>query len=219
MSLLMRIGAIWGNQGTTTPLTGSMSGALRVTQAHAKYFQPAIEGRLLRLDSGSITLAAANITGTAMGTVKFINGFFNPLGSGKHAVILAAHVATVSGLPGGPYFWEFFQAGALINSAASGTIRNSLLGQGGANGGSLMSPQVNATVTCIGALTTAMTRLSVMGGPAAITAGAGLYDAVEEVDGRIIIPPGMNIAILCAAVGTAHVVQSSLIWEEVPVLS
>jgi hypothetical protein len=218
MSDLQKVGPDWGGIGTFKPFTATGSGAQRIADAHSRYMQATAEGRVFVLDSDSVTIAAANATKSAMGTAKYINGFTNPPNSGKLAVIIAAHVATVSGTPGGPILWNFFPF-AVINSATTGTIRNAVLGLGGNNGGSAMNPQVNVTLTSIGALTTALVQLGVMGGPAAIATGAGLYDAYEEVAGRIIVAPGMNIGLCATATGTTHIVQSTIIWEEVPISS
>ena len=166
------------------------------------------------MDSDSVTLAAANATKSALGTVKLVNGFFNPLTSGKNCVIIAAHVATVSGTPAGPYFWNFIN-GVTVNSAATGTIRSALLGSVYT---SVVTPQVNVAVTVIGGATTALTQFSVMGGPAAIAAGAGLYDAYDEVDGGIVVPPGTLVGITATGAGKSHVVQSTIRWKEVNVI-
>lgn len=215
MSDLQIRGPLWGGSGTPAPFTAGFSAAQRVADAHARYMQAVIEGRAFALDSDSVTLAAANVTKTALGTAKFINGFYNPVGSGRNAVLWSAHIATVSGTPGGPYFWNFVNTSNLT-SATTGTIRNLLLA--GAPVGSAMQAQAGVVLAATPASTAALTQLGVMGGPAAIAAGAGLYDAYEEVAGQIIVPPGIAIGLMCLAAGTTHVVQSTLRWEEIQVM-
>lgn len=188
--------------------------ALVVSIGHAPYQEATVSGRVFTMDSDAVTLAAANATKSALATVKLINGFFNPLTSGKNAVIIAAHVATTSGTPGGPYLWNTI-SGVTVNSAATGTIRSGLVGSSAYS--SSMTAQTGVVVTVIGGATTNLTQYGVMGGPAAIAAGAGLYDAYEEVGGRIVVPPGTLFGLTCAAAGTSHVVQTSITWEEVPV--
>lgn len=207
---------LYGGGGGNRNLTTGATDSLRVVQAHAPYAQASLESRIYYLDSGSVTLAAANVTATAMATAKLINGFYNPANSGRNALIVAAHVATVSGTPGGPFFWNYTPLGTAPTNTGTGTIRSAVLG-GAA--GSWMTPEVNVVLTTNPASTVALTQLGVMGGPAAIATGAGMYDAWDEPAGRIVVPPGVLVGIMALAAGTTHIVQSTIIWEEVPVNS
>jgi hypothetical protein len=199
-----------GNQ--VPPRLGQQAETI-VSQLHGRYYEQCYRKNLFVMDSDSITLAAAHTTKGALATVKLINGFFNPLTSKVNAVILMARVATVSGTPGGPYFYNFLQD-STINSAATGTARSLNLA---APATSQMTAQVNVILADTGGATTALKQLAVLGGPAAIAAGAGLYSANDEPCGMIIVPPGVVFGICALAAGTTHVVQSTLIWEEVPV--
>lgn len=214
MGDLQRVGTVLGGQGSAPPFTASITGASRTNDAHGRYADPTRKGRVFILDSDAVTLAAANVTKSAMGTVKFINGFFNPAASGINAEIIRALVATTSGTPGGPYFYGFFRPSGTLTSALTGTIRNKRLY--GPN--SAMQALVNVAIATTPADTTAIIQLGVMGGPAAVAAGAGLYTAIDEPASSIIVPPGVLFGLVCAAAGTSHVVQSSLEWEEVPAL-
>src|SRR3954469_21105659 len=102
----MKVGPDWGGSGTFKPFTAGFSGAQRVADAHARYMQAVLEGRVFISDSDSVTLAAANATKSAMGTAKFINGFLNPAGSGKNVALWKTVIATVSGTPAGPFFYN-----------------------------------------------------------------------------------------------------------------
>jgi hypothetical protein len=186
---------------------------LMVSELHGRYYEQTFRGNVFVSDSDSVTLAAANATKGALATVKLINGFFNPLTSGKNVVLLFARVATTSGTPGGPYFYNFL-ADSTINSAATGTVRSMLLG---GNTSSVVTAQTGVIIANVAGATTALKQLAVLGGPAAIAAGAGMYDVADEIGGRIIVPPGCLFGLTCLAAGTTHIVQSSLIWEEVPV--
>lgn len=183
------------------------------SQLHGRYYEQNFRGNLFMMDSDSVTIAAAHATKGALATVKLINGFFNPANSGKNAVLIAAIIATVSGTPGGPFLYNFL-ADPTINSAATGTARAAIL-----NGtfASVLTPQTNVILTNAAGATTALKQLGVMGGPAAIATGAGLYTAFDDVGGRIIVPPGVVFGLCALAAGTTHVVQSTLVWEEVPV--
>lgn len=211
-----RIGPISAASGNDEDFRSDGTGAIVMTQGHGRFAEAARRSRIFSLDSDSVTLAAAHTTKGALGTVKLIVGFFNPPGSGFNAEILRSHVATVSGTPAGPYFYNFLAA-AVIDSATTGTVRSTNLGNNSA-GNTVVVPQVNVVLTQA-ALTTALKQLGVQGGPAAIAAGAGVYDSLDEPDGSIIVPPGTLFGICALGAGTSHVVQSTLVWEEVPVIT
>ena len=185
-----------------------------VSEYHGRYYTANLDGRLFTMDSDAVTLASANTTKGALATVKLINGFFNPLTSGVNAVLISAMVATTSGTPAGPYFYNFLADGT-INSAATGTIRSLNLGLGSSI--SAMSAQTGVIVTNVAGGTTALKQLGTLGGPAASAVGAGLYGAFDEVAGRIIVPPGVLFGLTCVGAGTSHVVQSTLVWMEQPI--
>lgn len=198
------VAARYGNQGDQI-----------CSNLHGLYYEQNYNGNLFCMDSDSVTLAAANATKGALATVKLINGFFNPLTSGKNAVIIACNIGTVSGTAAGPFYYNFLQD-STINSASTGTIRSPYLTLSPALA-SLMTPQTGVVVTNAAGGTTALKQLALMGGPAAIAAGAGNYSNFDFVDGKIIVPPGVLFGVTCTGAGTTHIVQSTLMWEEVPV--
>lgn len=179
--------------------------------------QAALENRLFLMDSDAVTLAAANTTKSAMATAKFINGFLNPRGSNVNASILHAIVATTSGTPAGPYFYNHYPIVGNRSSAITGTIRSGFLSSGAS--GSKMEAQTGVVLATLPADTAALNQLGVLGGPAAIAAGAGIYTAFDEVAGRIVVPPGFFFGIMAAGAGTTHIVQSTVCWEEIPLLT
>jgi hypothetical protein len=199
--------------GSYAFIRSGRQGDILTSLLHGRHYEQALQGNIFTMDSDSVTIAAANATKGALATAKFVNGFFNPLTSGKNAVLLFARVATVSGTPGGPFFYNYLDD-STINSAATGTVRATLLGSSYA---SVLRAQTGVVLANAAAATTALKQLGVMGGPAAIAAGAGMYDVVDDIAGRIIVPPGVLFGITALAAGTTHIVQSTLVWEEVPV--
>lgn len=189
------------------------TGSICVSESRGRFTEQAYRGNIYFLDSDSVTLAAANATKGAMATIKLVNGFFNPLNSGKLACILRAHVATTSGTPAGAYFYNYI-SGLNMTNTVTGTAKPSYLGTSAT---SAMLGAVNVVLTATGGPTTALNQLGVLGGPAAIAAGAGLYDAIDEVGGCIIVPPGTIFGIAALGAGTSHIVQSTLVWEEIPI--
>lgn len=188
-------------------------GSLIVAHGLPRFAEHATRGRLFMMDSDAVTLAAANATKGALATVKLINGFFNPVTSGKNAILLRAKVATTSGTPAGPYFFNYLDD-STISSAATGTIRSSRLDQPAT---SAMRAQTGVVVTNAAGGTTALKQLGVLGGPAAVAAGAGMYQVEELIDGGIVVPPGYLFGLTCVGAGTTHIVQSTLYWLELPV--
>jgi hypothetical protein len=204
-------GGVGGN-----PLRLGHQNDLIVSELNGRYYEQTYRNLGYHMDSDAVTLAAANATKGAAGTIKLINGFVNPYGSGVNAVINFVRVATVSGTPAGPYFFNHqnFPNGVTVSSAATGTIASNLLGHGVGSG---MTAQTGVVITRSDSATTAFVQTGVLGGPAAIAAGAGMYDVSEEVAGRIIVPPGVIFGIACVGAGTSHVVQSTIWWSEVPI--
>jgi len=201
--------------GQSQSASGDNAGRLVVSPS--KYLS-ALLNTLFVLDSQSVTLASANATKSALGTAKFINGFYNGSSGATavNAVIRRVHVATVSGTPAGPYFYNYLNLPSVnqpATSASTGTIQAGFLSS--AATASVVTPLVNVVLAATGAPTTALNQLGLVGGPAAIAAGAGLYDAFDEPDGGIVVPPGCLFGIMATAAGTTHVVQSTLVWEEI----
>lgn len=203
---------------TQTPFPGDNLGAALVTELQARYSALCRYGAIYFLDSDAVTLAAANATKGAAGTIKLVNGFVNPFGSGVNAHILMVKSATVSGTPAGPLFYnaQTLSAGVTITSAATGTIRSAFVNTTASATPNNITPQVNVVVTRSDSGTGAFTQIGVHGGPAAIAAGAGLYDDQDEVAGKIIIPPGTVFGLAATGAGTTHVVQTTIWFAVLP---
>lgn len=211
MLLQGQVGSQAQPDGQPVNLRTGRGGELITANYGGFYGEAARRGMLYVLDSDAITLAAANTTKGAAATIKLVNGFVNPVGSGVYAEIIYAKVATVSGTPAGGYFWNF-QLGA-FTQAATGTIRNLFLG----GTASAVVPAVNVIIARADAATTAFTQLASLGGPTAVAATGSVEDATDTTDGKIIVPPGYAFGIAATGAGTSHIVQSSLIWREVPI--
>lgn len=176
-----------------------------------RYDEAAYSGPIYVMDSDAVTLASANTTKGALGTAKLVNGFYNPVGSGVNARILRVSIATTSGTPAGPFFYNFL-TGAVINSTVTGTIRALSPLQ---NIASKMNAQTGVTLTAVGTPTTALIQLAVIGGSAAVAAGAGLYGFTDVLDIPLEVVPGMIFGIMAVGAGSTHIVQTTMFWEEV----
>lgn len=207
-----RTGPITSNDGAVNAVRGDKTGAQVVTDGHGRYQEAAVRGALFSLSNVAYTIVAGNASAGALGTILFINGFFNPINSGKNAVILRHKFQTTSGTPGGPLVYNFY-CGLNITSAATGTIRGGILSNSAAS--SSMIPQVAVIIAATPAATPAALVYGPADGPAAIAAGAGLYSGTDETAGSIVVPPGCVFGVAATATGTTQIVGDQLVWEEV----
>lgn len=199
------------SDGARNEIRLSKDSSIAAQDSHGRYTEAAYRGLVYWLDSGAVTLAAANTSAGALGTIKLINGFFNPPASGKNAAILSAAVSFTSGTATGAIVYNFLN-GVVLSNAATGTVRSALLGS---SAGSVMQAEVGVVLASNTPLATAaLIQLGVVGlQGAAVATPTGIY---EEVAGRIIVPPGCVFGLAQIGAGTA-VVQSTISWEEIPV--
>lgn len=189
---------------------GDGDGNLLVAEGHARYTAAARRGTIFFLNSDSVTSAAANVTKSALGTAKFINGIYN--GSvGKCAAITRITVTPVAGSGAGPYFWND-SCGITINNVATGSIRSAYRTSGAGN--SAMTPEVGVVLTAIGAPTTALTQQFEI---ASATSPANGYGGTipDDIQGSYILGPNCVGGITSAAAGTLQTLQSTIFWEEI----
>lgn len=198
--------------GSVNPVRSDKTGAQVITDGHGRYQEATMRGNVFSLSNVAFTILAGHVSAGALGTILFINGFFNPTNSGKNAVILLHRAQSTSGTPGGPLVYNYY-CGLNITSAATGTIRNGILSNSAAS--SVMTPQSNVIIAATPAATPNALVFGPAGGAAAVAAGAGLYSYTDEVAGSIIVPPGCAFGVTATAVGTSHVVSDQLVWEEV----
>lgn len=207
-----------GNQGQLGKQTGNNvtssygeSGDQLATELQPRYYQQTYRGNVFVLDSGAVTLAAAMTSGGALGTIKLINGFYNPLGSGKNAALISAAATYTSGTATGAIVYNYL-TGVVLSNTVTGTIRSALLGGSVA---SAMLAEVAVVLTSnTPSATAALLQLGVAGlQGAAVASPTGIY---EDIAGRIIVPPGCVFGLAQIGAGTG-VVQSTLSWAEVPV--
>jgi hypothetical protein len=187
-----------------------------ISQGHGRFYEATSRNMVLHLNSGAVTVAAANVTGAALGTLAFICGFYNPPDSGVNAEVLVAKGSTVSGTPGGPLLYNFTVPAGRISSTPTGTFRSGYLANQQAASTPLV-PLVNVVLATIPADTTTVgLEIGEMGGPAAIAAGVGNYSVIDEIAGSIVVPPGTAFGIVAKAAGTSHIVHAQLVVQVTP---
>lgn len=212
MSDLMVIGSQWGSAGVPKPFTAGMSGAQRVQDAHGRYSDPALAGRLYCLSTAvaGVTVAAGHIIGGGTPLV----GVYNPTGSGKVILITRAACSVNSGTAGaGGFVWGYMNAPTTTITTVSGGAEVNL-GTFTAGGSGVRTYIATAVTGLVSVL------LRHIGGP---TAGAAAANAnlitMEETAGAIAVPPGTSVGIYMATVGTSPIVNAMMEFEVVPQLT
>lgn len=227
MSDLMKVGSDWGGGGTFKPLTSGISGAQRTTDAHSRFMEAAISGRLFSAGMTLTSISNATFTtGTLGSTCTPIIGVWNPANSGKYVIILQARlqmVTTALSTPTGPggLVWATSVAQAAISTGITPLNRFSLAASGavakgyantaltGLSGSLVVQEAAGFTTFPINA-TAAETAVG------SLPAGPG---GIDHIDGAFILPPGGVIALLCTTTPVVISATSSILWEEVPVLT
>jgi hypothetical protein len=167
-------------------------------------------GFIYHLATGSITIAAANVSPLASGTGQPIIGLWNPPNSGIDLVILKQIFDTISGTPGGPLLWNFCLAPSITATPTPNVINSAYLGSGGRSAAKAFN-----NVALAGA--PLQTLLRHAESISAVAATGATLEGTEDLAGDIIIPPGVFAGVAAFAAGTSHVVQASLTWAEIPV--
>lgn len=220
-------GPLYGTSGTPVPFTGDITGAQRVTDAHGRFQEAALRGFLFSTGMTLTSISNATFTtGTLGATCTPIVGIWNPMNSGKNAVVLQARLsacitaATATG-PGG-FVWASAVNQSAISTGLTPWSRLSL-----AQSGSVCKGFANTALTGLSGNLSIMEAAGVSGGPignfSMVGTAAGFVTpnapaSIDLIDGAFIVPPGGVLALLCSTTATAVSAASSLLWEEVPIL-
>lgn len=182
-----------------------------ISELHGRYYETTYRGNSFLL-SVSTAAAVTAYTGGAAGTPML--ALFNPVGSGRNAVILKASVGNVvaASAAGTVAFGLYFGSTAAITQATT------------------TAPWSMATQLQSGSVMTGFRNVALTGGSAAnnVIAVASYYWATAagavqvtggpvDLEGSVIIPPGSYLALGGSAALTSATWIGSLQWEEVPV--
>lgn len=199
-----------GNNAILSGRSGQLGDAI-VSELHGRYYETTYRGNSFLL-SVSTAAAVTAFTGGAAGTPMI--ALFNPLGSGRNAVLNKVSVANVvaSSLAGTVMFGLYFGTTAAITQATTTTpwAMNTQL-----QSGSVMTGFRNVALT---GSTAATNLIPIASYYWATAAGVGLVsNGVVDLEGAVIIPPGSYVALGGSAALTSATWVGSLQWEEVPV--
>jgi hypothetical protein len=184
-------------------------GELVATELLPRYYNIAYQGLSFHFSTASVTAAAANLSPLlAAGTPAF--ALWNPVASGKNAVITKVSATNITGTSAGPLVWNYGDT-TVPTTATASTVVNGLVG-----GGSTSAMKIYSSVATTGSLTGVFYKIACNFSGVATTGGNSSMPA-EDVGGDLIVPPGKWVALCSFATGTTHVFQASVSWLELPI--
>lgn len=206
MSELQRVGPVWGGGGTASPFTAGISGASRVSDAHGRYMQATLEGRVFTACN-----VAAQAVSVALATTYTGLCISNPAGNTKNLALLAAQFALTvapAAIASLHLIAGYSAAGVVTHTAALGApgIQSTII-----NGASNSTAKADSQATVVN-------PYYAMPMGSGFTAAA-LYATTPgwiDLGGMFVIPPGGWVAwgALTAVTGFG-----GFIWEELPILT
>lgn len=207
------------SEGAVSPIRSSRVGAVVTGDGQGRYYEQTSRGNVfsLCLTTTSSTIAAGNINAAASGaSTQF--ALWNPLGSGKNLSLLKFAICPISGTaPAAGCFHSY--------SATAPTIATSVVNAICCNNPGMAAASVaRALTSAAGAALTGSTALALIrhanlylaAGAMGTTGGFGT-PIVEDIDGGIVIPPGICWVPTWIAAGTTFLNGYSITWEEIPI--
>lgn len=160
------------------------------------------------------TIAAGHVAPPAAGAATLLS-ILNPVGSGYELHVLEGTINHISGTPGaGSFAWCMAYQEDIVTAGEAVAIIRPLYC-------SSLKPKA---IKAWSATTLTGSRVHVIQKVFAGTKFAGAIDVVsselvqrENVDGKIIVPPGWMLTLAPPATGTSHVVTAEIVVAEVPV--
>jgi hypothetical protein len=197
--------------GSTPAIRQGQLGDVIVSELHGRFYETTYRGNTFCL---SVATAAAitAYTGAAGGTPQI--ALYNPLNSGRNAVILQAAYANIVAAAGaGTVTWGLYYGptAAITQTSLTYPVNQLTLNKVG----STMQGFTNAALTS----STALTNVYPLGQYYWASA-AGAFSTgpqVALIEGAIIVPPGAMIALGGSAALSSATWIGSLTWEEVPI--
>jgi hypothetical protein len=199
-----------GNNALINGRAGQL-GDVICSELHGRYYETTYRGNSFLL-SVSTAAAVTAYAGGAAGTPMI--ALFNPVGSGRNAVINKVSVGNVvaASAAGTVAFGLYFGTTATITQSTTTAPWN--MGTQ-LQSGSVMTGFRNVALTSGSAASNVIALASYYW---ATAAGVGnVTPAVTDLDGALIIPPGSYVALGGSAALTSATWIGSLQWEEVPV--
>lgn len=204
--------------GKTPVFRALYSGEAGITEVHAKYQESVLRGNVYSLYQVGVTQATAATFPYAAGGTGLI-GLFNPAGSGKNLVMLAAGLTVETpGTAAQPVTLGLTLTSTLVSTSIASTSPTNML--------TLLSTGSVAFGTLIAALTSNTIQNSIITVPivsvgltTVTTPGPNPMQGFFDLGGIVVVAPGNQLVLGCSAVLTVGKLDTTLIWEEVPAAS
>lgn len=209
MSDLQVTGMIPGGSGTPKPFTAGVTGQQRISDAHARYMQAALEGRAfwMSVTAGTPSAYVGAAAGTPLIAVQ------NPANSGKALVPLIACLGLrAAASVAGQSAFAIWAGPSALSSQTQTAPRSALSGLQGGSAGLGFS---NVALTGSTAIFLAAPLFTYYWATAAGAFGA---PAMFDIGGIGFAAPGNMFAIGMTTVPASMTVDASILWEEVPYL-
>jgi hypothetical protein len=191
-----------------------------VQYAHSRYYEPTARGAIfsLAMTANATALTAGHLLAAAAGAITQF-ALVNPPGSGKNYALLKFGLGVISSnttaSQEGVYHGFIPNAGLLTPASPGGSVIPNLVGN---LGGSQAIPWVLSTGTALTGLTAKPLPLREANFTASLApATVGMVNAIDEIAGEIILPPGTIWVPLWSSNGSSAVAVYSITWEEIPV--
>lgn len=186
----------------------------KVVSPYARFNFQARQKLMYTLTLGATTtgVAAGNIVGaSAAASTQF--ALTNPSTSNKNLVLTKFFLGVISGTPApGPVFHGLITTNPTLASIG-GTIRSNFLGDSSIS--SVATPHALAGGSALTGGSAPITfRASAFTTTATASASVSMINALEIIDGDIIIPPGVTWLPLWSAAGTSLLNAYSVTWYE-----
>jgi hypothetical protein len=166
----------------------------------------------MALNATTTGVAAGNIVAAAAAaSTQF--ALWNPANSGVNLSLLEFGLGIISGTPGGGPVFHSMSLNAAPSIGTTGNIFNNLLTNtaGKAKG---MASAAGAALTGGGALS--VFKIANFTSTATAQASVGELNALEDLAGKIILPPNTLWVPTWSAAGTSLLNAYSITWEEIP---
>jgi hypothetical protein len=163
----------------------------------------------MTLTATTSTIAAGNIVAAAAAaSTQF--ALSNPVGSGVLLVLSKLFIGIISGTPpGGPVFHAIIANVPTL--AGSGTIVPLKVGGGGSAAKGYTSA---AGAALTGGVAPTILRAAALSVTATAQASVGMVNAVEDIQGDIVIPEGNTWVPLWSGAGTTLLNAYTITWKE-----
>jgi hypothetical protein len=210
-SIVNRVGAVTGADGTSQQSRAGKTGEQIVSQAHGKYYEGASRGNVY---SACVPAATGVAPGTALGATAAF-ALQNPKGSGKRLAIKKVSAGYVSGTLGAGAVFHCANTNPAAAQVTGGTAVTPTNNDLGAANNSVAVCQFNTTLP---ATPTALYPFCNLGAEVAATA-VQPQTVTEDVDGAIVVEPGCCWSLeAVAAAGSSPLMTFGVVWEEVPIV-